>query len=108
MRVLITFLLLTGCAGANHLGNPVTLPFRAVFAGIENASYAHRRKAVKDYISTYETEMKAANFKDAYTKNLLSSIAPETQVKIREELKESANRSDFAEFATIIVMVHLS
>jgi len=107
MRVLILFLLLTGCTGANHLGNPATLPFRAALVALENANYAQRRRAVKEFITTHQAQMKAANFEGMHTAQLLATIPPETHAKIRKELAEGTNRPDFPEFATVIVMVHL-
>ena len=51
--ILISTLSLGGCASkdASHIGNPLTLPGRAIINGIQNASYDARRSKVKTYVS---------------------------------------------------------
>ena len=106
MRFLIPLLLLTACTQPNHLGNPLTLPIRAVLSGVENASYASKRAAVKQYISEHQAEMIAARFAGPHTKALFTRIDPNDHAKIRNELTQGQTRPDFPEYATIIIMVH--
>lgn len=50
---LLLLCLLTGCAtGPNHLGNPLTLPFRAVAGGVDNAAYNRTRGQVEIFVKT--------------------------------------------------------
>lgn len=55
-RTLITLTILCGCSTeANHIGNPLLLPFSAASAGIGNAAYNQRRGQVEVYVKTNHT-----------------------------------------------------
>ncbi|MGH1367538.1 MAG: hypothetical protein ACRBCL_02905 [Maritimibacter sp.] len=44
-------LVLAACSsGANHIGNPLVLPFTGIATGIENQIYAGQRAPVEDYV----------------------------------------------------------
>jgi hypothetical protein len=52
-RTLITLTILCGCSTeANHIGNPLLLPFSAVSTGIGNAAYNQRRGQVEIDVKT--------------------------------------------------------
>ena len=40
-----------GCAGANHLGHPLTLPLSGISSALHNASYAARRRPVAAFVA---------------------------------------------------------
>jgi hypothetical protein len=52
-RTLIVLTILCGCSTeANHIGNPLLLPFSAVSTGFGNAAYNQRRGQVEIYVKS--------------------------------------------------------
>ncbi|MCG3267703.1 hypothetical protein [Yoonia sp. I 8.24] len=59
-RTLIVLTILCGCSTeANHIGNPLLLPFSAVSTGISNATYNQRRGQVEVYVKSNHTAIMA-------------------------------------------------
>lgn len=55
---LLPFMCLPACSsGANHVGNPLTLPGRAIIHGIGEAAYKARRAKVSDYVQQNLTQI---------------------------------------------------
>ncbi|MDO6591614.1 hypothetical protein DS901_09435 [Loktanella sp. D2R18] len=55
-RSLIALTILCGCSTeANHIGNPLLLPFSAISTGIGNAAYNQRRGQVEVYVKSNHT-----------------------------------------------------
>ncbi|WP_417808053.1 hypothetical protein [Thioclava sp.] len=99
-------LILTACTEANHVGNPLTLPIRAIATGAENAAYSHKRGIVKTWIIKNEAGMRAEDFDGPVTQSLLATLPAKARNQARQDLKEAAPHADFAERATVIIMVH--
>lgn len=61
MRFLFLTLPLMACntQDPNHLGNPLTWPVQAVSAGLENAMYTTRRKAVSTFVRAQYAALQA-------------------------------------------------
>ncbi len=104
-RILVLLIALAGC-DAGHLGNPLTLPIRGAIAGAENAAYDRDRSRVKTYITENEAALKAERFDGPVTATLLSVVPETVREKVRAEVRDAARYADFAERATVIVMVH--
>lgn len=94
-----------GCSGPNHLGNPLLLPARAIGAAVENANYDRRRSEVKVWIVENEAAMRAEGFDGPVSQALLRSLPEARQAQAQRDLQEAAVFDDFAERATVIVMV---
>ncbi len=54
---LITSLSSTSCTSTSHIGNPLTLPGRAIINSVENAAYNARRGKLEDYINTHSAQI---------------------------------------------------
>ncbi|MGB0959964.1 MAG: hypothetical protein ACPGVK_06905 [Halocynthiibacter sp.] len=94
------------CGDANHLGHPVLLPASGIFTGIENASYAHKRAQVKTWIVKNERALRLEGFEGPVMAVLLADVPEAAQKQVRKDLKDAARFTDFAERATLSVMVH--
>ena len=103
MRALPLILLLAAC-DAGHLGNPLTLPIRGAASAIENASYDARRGRVKAYLSANQSSLGAPEGQAGLWE--VSTVPPENRAKVLREIAELADGPDWAERATVIVMVH--
>ncbi|KEO60612.1 hypothetical protein [Thioclava indica] len=103
---LFASLVLAGCTEANHIGNPLTLPIRAIASGAENAAYSHKRGVVKTWITRNEAGMRAERFDGPVTQSLLETLPAAARNQARQDLKEAAPHADFPERATVIIMVH--
>ena len=106
MRHLLLLTLLSACTAPNHLGNPLLLPVRGLATTLENAAYAQERGGVTDYITQNADAMRAEGFAGPATDALLETLPTPTREKVRMEIAEVSDAPDFAERATIIVMVH--
>ena len=106
MRMILALLLLTACTAPNHLGNPLALPVHGLSTAFENAAYARDRTAVKAWITKNAGAMRAEGFAGAVTDQVLATLPARNHEKVRGALKDIAGHRDFAEKATVIVMVH--
>ena len=97
---------LSGCTSANHIGNPLTLPIRAIGAAAENGAYDRERAGVKSWITENERIMRAEGFRGPVTDALLMTLPDGARGQAQRDLIEAAPYSDFTERATVIVMVH--
>lgn len=102
---IMTLCLIAGCSGANHIGNPLTLPIGAIVSAAENGGYNRERAAVKAWIAENETAMRTEGFFGPATDSLLMTLPPETRGQARRDLVEAAPFADFVERATVVVMV---
>ncbi len=98
---------LAGC-DFGHLGNPLSLPVRAVAAGVENASYDARRSRVSGYLAANKILLNASSASSPVWAGLfdLAGIAPSMQAKAAHEVKEQPGHPEWLERATVIAMVH--
>lgn len=92
---------------ANHLGNPVLLPVHGLTTAIENASYGRRRQQIKGYLQQNGIAMRDEGFRGPVTDSLLQAVPDENVEKVRRQISAVPAGSDFAETATVIIMVHL-
>lgn len=97
--------LIAGCSGANHIGNPLTLPLGAITSAAENGAYNRERAAVKTWIAENETAMRAEGFAGPITESLLAMLPPDARGQARQDFVEAAAFPDFTERATVVVMV---
>ena len=104
MRALALICLLAAC-DTGHLGNPLTLPARAVATGIENAGYQARRDRVTafltDHIGALDDPATQAQFWR------VAPVPPENGAKVLREIADLPRSSQRVEQATVITMVHL-
>lgn len=106
MRFLTPLLLLTACSEANHIGNPLLLPIGALATAIDNVAYGQQRAKIKTYITQNASQMRIERFRGPVTKGLLQTIPASVRDRVRDEIAELPAGPEFAEQATIIVMVH--
>ncbi len=103
MRALPLILFLAAC-DAGHLGNPLTLPIRGAASAIENASYDARRGRVKAYLSAHQFSLNAPEGQAGLWE--ASTVPPKNRAKVLQEIAALPSGPDWAEQATVIVMVH--
>ena len=105
---LCAVLLLAGCTGANHLGNPLTLPARAVLSSLSEAGYAARRARVKAHLVEFREAFQSGPLPHVTQQELFDTggTPPEVHVKVLSEIKALPPGPGWAEQATVIVMVH--
>jgi len=96
---------LTACSDANHLGNPLTLPIRAVTAAVENSAYDRERAGVKTWIIENEAAMRAEGFAGPVTGALLATLPSGRRAQAQRDFIEASAYPDFTERATVVVMV---
>lgn len=96
---------MASCSAPNHLGNPLLLPVNAIGAAVENANYDRRRAKVKAWIVQNEAAMRSELFEGPVTEALLQALPMDRQAQGRADLKDAARHEDFAERATVVVMV---
>lgn len=104
MRFVCLFLCLSACTGANHLGNPLTLPLRGLASAAENAAYGARRARVSETLAQIGPDGLPAS------QDQLWAVAPVPDVnkpKVLREITALSDGPDWVERATVIVMVHL-
>ncbi len=108
MRCLILILTLAACGEASHLGNPLLLPASGVATAYQNAGYSARREQVKAYLVDHRQMLYAERFQGPHATRLfaLGRVPPENRRKVAAELAASNSAPDWAEWATVIVMVH--
>ena len=102
---LVAGFLIAGCSGANHIGNPLTLPLGAITSAAENGAYNRERAAVKTWIAKNETTMRAERFAGPVTESLLAKLPLDARGQARRDFVEAAAFPDFTERATVVVMV---
>lgn len=102
---LLTVLAMSACSAPNHLGNPLTLPVRGLAAAVENAAYDRRRGVVKSWIIENEAALRAEGFDGPVTDELLGMLPKSRWFQARRDLVAAAEYEDFAERATVIIMV---
>lgn len=112
-RLILPAVLLAGCStGPNHVGNPLTLPGRAITNGISELSYKARRAKVKDFTRRNATQIHAdiaagggANLTTAMT---LACVEPDNRAALITELVSNPGlyRSDDIEPLVVALMVH--
>lgn len=107
MRILLLLPLLAAC-DAGHLGNPLTLPVRAVASGIENARYDARRDKVSDYLRAHRAALRVGDTASEHWVALfaLAGIPNTHQPRVLQEVGALSVCDDWVERATVIVMVY--
>lgn len=118
MRISLSCLLigasLSGCAskGASHIGNPLTLPGRAIINGVQNASYEARRARVKAFALENRAQIYAdidAGGGNALMQAMdLAQVTPAKRADLIAELRahpEIYRREDI-EPVIVAIMVH--
>ena len=106
--VVLLSLVLLGCNQPNHLGNPLTLPVRAVSHAAGEAAYNARRSRVSAFLTTHQAAFQTGQASTNARQSLLQvgKVKPEHHQKVLREIAETPYGSDWVERATIIVMVH--
>lgn len=103
---LSALLLASACSEANHLGNPLTWPISGLATAIENAAYDRQRGIVKSWLTAHADGLRKERFNGPLMAELLATIPSHHRERVRSEIAALAGRPDFAEAATIVVMVH--
>lgn len=99
--------LLTACdAGPNHLGNPLLLPVRALGAVAENSVYDARRSRVRSYLIANAGAVRQADAPTVETLWELAGVPAERRSFVIRDLQALGFGPDWAEQATVTVMVH--
>lgn len=109
---LVAALVLSGCApGASHLGNPLTLPARAIGASLGNASYDARRARVSDHVIRTQAQILAgarAGGGPALSQAMHLAAVPAARraALIAEITRGAAHYATDAEALLVAIMVH--
>ena len=104
MRALALICLLAAC-DTGHLGNPLTLPVRAVVNGVENAGYQAQRDRVSAYLTDHIDDLNDPATLARFWR--VAPVPPSNRAKVLREIAELAASPDRVEQATVITMVHL-
>lgn len=112
--ILISTLALGGCASkdANHIGNPLTLPGRAIINGIQNAGYDARRSKVKAYVNDNRLaiyrDIDAGGGSAVQTAMDIARVAPARRPALIAELYANPQiyRQSDLEPLVVAIMVH--
>lgn len=111
--ILTAAAVLAGCAGGpNHMGNPLTLPGRAITNGISELGYKARRAKVKDFtarnITQIHTDIAACGGAGLRTAMTLACVKPDMQPGLITELASNSALYIGADIDPLIValMVH--
>ena len=104
MRALALICLLAAC-DTGHLGNPLTLPVRAVANGMENAGYQAQRDRVKAFLSDHIDDLDNTATLARFWR--VAPVPPSNRAKVLREIAELPASPDRIEQATVITMVHL-
>ena len=107
MRILLVLPLLAAC-DAGHLGNPLTLPVRAVASGIEKAHYDARRDKVSGYLRGNQLVLSASDPASEHWVTLfaLAGTPAAHHARVVQEVRALNAGGDWVERATVIVMVY--
>lgn len=103
MRLLLLLPVLAAC-DTGHLGNPLTLPARAIGAAASNAVYDARRDRVAAYLSTHRNTLTEPAIQAGLWQ--IAPVPPGARAKVLGEIAALPDGPEWSEHATVIVMVH--
>lgn len=105
--------LLPACtSGPSHIGNPLTLPGRAITHGISEAGYKARRAKVKDFVARNKaqilSDIAAGGGAKLTTAMTLACVEPEKQSPLMTELSSNPDlyAQEDIEPLVVALMVH--
>lgn len=106
MRYILPLCLLAACTSEpNHLGNPLLLPLNGLTTAAENAVYRAKRARVKAYLEANAAAVQAGDAGTLLALWDVAGVPVAAQPLVTRDLAELSPGPDWAERATIVVIV---